>query len=155
MNNLRALTSWRIWYEHCPTLIRRSHKIVSRMGNRREKSDVIDTIIEELKSAESLLELENETLQMIGRGENPNAVFEHICRTFDAQVPHAMSSLLVTYPGSNRLRHAAGVRVPRICCDVMNDRITDACVHSCGAATFLRERLPVGGVHAGPVSGGC
>ena len=94
------------------------------------------------------------TLEMIGRGENLAAILEHICRTFDAQVPNAMSSVLLADPGGTRLRHAAGVRLPRICSDVFNGGTPAACLHSCGAAAFLKERLPAPKIHSDVLNNG-
>ena len=107
--------------------------------------------IAERKRAESLQSAERRSLEMIAHGANLTDILEELCRAIDAQAPDIISSILLMDPDGQRLRPAAGSRVPSGWARAITPVTIGPCVGSCGTAAFLKKPVIVSNIASDPL----
>jgi PAS domain S-box-containing protein len=110
-----------------------------------------NTDIEDRMRAESLLSAENRTLEMIAGSASLSDILENLCRAIDAQIPNAISTVLLMDPDGERLWPAAGPRVPRVWREAITPVTIGPCVGSCGTAAFLKKPVITSDIASDPL----
>ena len=103
-----------------------------------------------LPGKEPLLVAAKRTLEMIASGTTLATILEHLCLAIDGQNPAMMSTVLLVEPDGERLRPAAGPRVPRAWPGATAPVLIAPDVGSCGAAAFHRELVVVSDIASDP-----
>jgi formate hydrogenlyase transcriptional activator len=109
----------------------------------------------ERKRAESLLDAEKRTLEMIAEGEALADVLENLCDTVEAQFPGVICSVLLMDPDGHRLWPAAGSQVPAGWTRAITPLEIGPGVGSCGTAAFSKQRVIVPDIAVDPLWAGC
>jgi formate hydrogenlyase transcriptional activator len=107
--------------------------------------------IEDRKRAESLLQAEKRTLEMITGGASLTDILENLCDTIEAQSPDVISTVLLMDPDGEHLRPAAGSRVPRAWTEAITPLRVGNAVGSCGTAAYLKKRVIVRDIATDPL----
>ena len=123
---------------------------------RDERGEVVrwygtSTDIEDLKRAASLLAAETRTLEMIAGGASLPAIFDTLCATIDAQIPHVMTTVLLMDPDGTMLWPTAGPRVPRGWSAAITPLTIGPCVGSCGTAAFRKQSVMTADIASDPL----
>jgi formate hydrogenlyase transcriptional activator len=109
------------------------------------------TEMEDRNRAESLLCVENRTLEMVAGGASLSDILDNLCRTIDAQSPSIISTVLLMDPDGKRLWPAAGPRVPSGWTRTITPLEIGPSVGSCGTAAFLKKRVIVSDIAGDPL----
>src|SRR2546425_3238170 len=88
---------------------------------------------------------------MIAHGASLTDILEDLCRAIDAQAPNIISSVLLMEPDGQRLRPAAGDRVPSGWAQAITPVTIGPCVGSCGTAAFLKKPVIVSDIASDPL----
>ena len=88
---------------------------------------------------ESLVSAQQRTLELIASGASLADVLTDVCDGIDAQDPHVMATVLLMDPDGERLRPAAGRRVPSGWTRAITPLTIGPHMGSCGTAAFRKE----------------
>src|SRR5262249_18771895 len=112
---------------------------LERDGAAKVKADCAPNEPEERKRAQALSSAQRRSLQLIANGASLIEVLRDLCDTIDAQSPQIISMVLLMDPDGERLRPAAGRRVPDGWTQTINPLPIGPQMGSCGTAAFLRK----------------
>src|SRR2546428_1027683 len=112
-------------------------RVAQRTRELGATNDELKKEIAERKRAESLLSAEKRSLEMIAHGASLTDILQDLCRAIDAQAPSIISSVLLMDPDGQRLRPAAGDRVPSGWAQAITPVTIGPCVGSSGTPAFL------------------
>jgi formate hydrogenlyase transcriptional activator len=107
-----------------------------------------------LGRAESLLIAAKRTSEMIAAGAPLPEILANLCATIDAQSPDIISTILLWDPDSQRLRSAAGSRVPAGWAQALSPCPIGSNLGSCGTAAFRKERVIIADIATDPLWSG-
>ena len=126
-------------------------RVVQRTRELAGANEVLRTELTQRKRAESLLAAEKRSLEMIAHGAGLTDILQELCRAIDAQAPDIISSILLMDPDGQRLRPAAGGRVPSGWAQAITPVTIGPCVGSCGTAAFLKKPVIVSDIASDPL----
>src|SRR5215468_51706 len=106
--------------------------------------------IDDRKQTEWLRAAEMRTLQMISEGASLSDILNHLCSSMDLYVSPSMTTILLMDQDGKRLWHIAGSRVPREWVPIISPLPVALEAGLCGTAAFLKTRIIVPDVAAGP-----
>src|SRR5262245_6279395 len=106
--------------------------------------------IEDRKQTEWLRAAEMRTLEMIADGASLSDILNHVCTSMDLLVAPSMTTILLMDRDGKRLWHIAGSRVPREWVPIISPLPVALEAGLCGTAAFLKTRIIVLDVAAGP-----
>jgi len=106
------------------------------------------------KQAESLLNAERRTLEMIAGGASLTEVLENLCKEIDAQSPGLMSSVMLMDLDRKRLWPTAGQRVSKDWTSAITPLPIGPRMGSCGTAAFRKERVITPDIESDPLWSG-
>jgi formate hydrogenlyase transcriptional activator len=126
-------------------------RVAQRTRELAAANEELKQEITERQRAESLLSAEKRSLEMIAHGASLTDILEDLCRAIDAQAPNTISSVLLMDPDGQRLRPAAGSRVPTGWARAITPVTIGPCVGSCGTAAFLKKPVIVSDIASDPL----
>ncbi len=106
---------------------------------------------EERERIESLLLAERRSLEMIAGGARLNDILTDICDAIDAQDPGIISTVLLVDPDGQRLRPAAGSRVPPDWTRAITPLEIAPDAGACGAAVYSQQPVIVADIASDPL----
>jgi PAS domain S-box-containing protein len=123
---------------------------------RDQRGDIVKwygavTDIEDRKRAESLLEAEKRSLEMIAGGAPLTDILENLCDTIDAQASGIISTAMLMDPDRQRLWPVAGRRVPKEWIASITPLTIGPRVGSCGTAAFRSQRVITSDIAVDPL----
>src|SRR2546426_2217427 len=126
-------------------------RVAQRTRELGATNDELKKEIAQRKRAESLLSAEKRSLEMIAHGASLTEILQELCRAIDAQAPSTIPSVLLMDPDGQRLRPAAGDRVPSGWAQAITPVTIGPCVGSCGTAAFLKKPVIVSDIASDPL----
>src|SRR5882724_7390675 len=126
-------------------------RVAQRTRELAAANEDLKTELTQRKRAESLLSAEKRSLEMIAHGASLSEILQELCRAIDAQAPGIISSVLLMDPDGQRLRPAAGDRVPGGWAQAITPVMIGPCVGSCGTAAFLKKPVIVSDIASDPL----
>jgi len=107
--------------------------------------------ITERKRGEVLLGGENRLLEMIARGDSRARILDAICRLVEELASGSLSSILLTDPSANRLRHGAAPSLPGSYNEAVDGVAIGPSAGSCGTAAYRAEPVIVTDITTDPL----
>jgi PAS domain S-box-containing protein len=126
-------------------------RVAQRTRELAAANEDLKTELTQRKRVESLLSAEKRSLEMIAHGASLTEILQELCRAIDAQAPGIISSVLLMDPDGQRLRPAAGDRVPSGWAQAITPVMIGPCVGSCGTAAFLKKPVIVSDIASDPL----
>ncbi len=126
-------------------------RVAQRTRDLASANEDLKTELSQRKRVESLLSAEKRALEMIAHGASLTDILQELCRAIDAQAPGIISSVLLMDPDGQRLRPAAGDRVPSGWAQAITPVTIGPCVGSCGTAAFLKRPVIVSDIASDPL----
>ena len=126
-------------------------RVAQRTRELAAANEDLKSELAQRKRAESLLSAEKRALEMIAHGASLTDILQELCRAIDAQAPGTISSVLLMDPDGQRLRPAAGDRVPGGWAQAITPVMIGPCVGSCGTAAFLKRPVIVTDIASDPL----
>ena len=107
--------------------------------------------IEELKKADALTQLQNNTLKMIAGGKPVKEILEVLLRGIEAQSPDMLCSVLLLSADGLHLRHGAAPSLPEEYTRAIDGAAIGPKVGSCGTAAFRGSPVFVSDIARDPL----
>src|SRR3989454_198030 len=126
-------------------------RVAQRTRELAAANEDLKSELAQRKRAESLLSAEKRSLEMIAHGASLTEILQQLCRAIDAQAPGTITSVLLMDPDGQRLRPAAGDRVPSGWAQAITPVTIGPCVGSCGTAAFLKKPVIVSDIASDPL----
>ena len=126
-------------------------RVAQRTRELAAANEDLKSELAQRKRAESLLSAEKRSLEMIAHGASLTEILQELCRAIDAQAPGTITSVLLMDPDGQRLRPAAGDRVPSGWAQAITPVTIGPCVGSCGTAAFLKKPVIVSDIASDPL----
>jgi GAF domain-containing protein len=126
-------------------------RVAQRTRELAAANEDLKSELAQRKRAESLVSAEKRALEMVAHGANLADILQELCRAIDAQAPSTISSVLLMDPDGERLRPAAGDRVPNGWAQAITPVTIGPCVGSCGTAAFLKKPVIVSDIASDPL----
>src|SRR5438309_2263626 len=126
-------------------------RVAQRTRELAAANEDLKSELSQRRRAESLLFAEKRSLEMIAHGASLTEILQELCRAIDAQAPGTITSVLLMDPDGQRLRPAAGDRVPSGWAQAITPVTIGPCVGSCGTAAFLKKPVIVSDIASDPL----
>ena len=106
--------------------------------------------IDDRQRAETLLEGENQILEMVATGRPLPVILDELCRLVDKISNDSLASILLFDPSGNCLRRGAGPRFPEAFTAAVDGVKIGPNVGSCGTAAYRKEQVIVSDIATDP-----
>jgi formate hydrogenlyase transcriptional activator len=110
-----------------------------------------NTDIHELKRAEALLAGENQSLELMAKGNSLTAVLDGLCRLVERLSTGSLASILLLDPDGKRLWHGAAPSLPKSYTEAIDGAVIGPTAGSCGTAAYRREPVIVSDITTDPL----
>jgi len=111
----------------------------------------VQTDIDNLKQAEALVSLRNETLETIANGRPLEETLTTLVRLIERQCPDTMGSVLLLEDDGLHVRHGAGPSLPEAYCKAIDGAAIGPKAGSCGTAMYRKEMVVVSDIAQDPL----